>query len=74
MTGKVIDFPGHVDGYDGITCPCGEAWFELSGSPVAKHGAVTFGLDGSITGYHGTPVCIPCGQPAALTPRGGHLT
>lgn len=41
--------------YDGLTCPCGEAWFTLDG-------AVCLTRDGTVTGYSGTLRCVSCGQ------------
>lgn len=43
-------------GYDGITCPCGEAWYALDG-------AVCLDRDGTVTGYSGRLTCVGCGQP-----------
>lgn len=49
---------------DYVTCPCGEAWFELRGNhpQMPEHGAVVLRPDGTISGYAGTPHCVSCGQ------------
>lgn len=47
-----------------VTCPCGEAWFELRRNHprMPEHGAVLIRLDGTIAGYGGTPHCVSCGK------------
>lgn len=49
------------EGYDGLTCPCGGAWFDLRIGP-GRIGAVTLGKDGRVTGYAGVPTCRECGE------------
>lgn len=49
---------GGEDGYDGLVCGCGEAWFALHG----RGSAVCLGPDGEITGYSGTLKCVSCGK------------
>ena len=44
--------------YDGGTCHCGSAWFDL-----ADDGKFTVDQRGIVTGYSGTPVCAECGDP-----------
>lgn len=51
---------------DHAACVCGEAWFELRGSPTGN-GAVCMTPDGAVTGYAGTPCCIGCGVPYSPT-------
>jgi hypothetical protein len=48
-------------GYEGIMCPCGDAWFTLG-----PDGAVVLDVDGTVSGYVGTPRCMSCGAVAAL--------
>ena len=52
------DRQSREEGYDGITCACGEAWFTLTGEGAA----VCLGPDGAITGYAGTFMCTSCGK------------
>lgn len=47
--------------YDGITCGCGEAWFELRGSPESPTVGVCLGPDGELAGYAGVLYCLSCG-------------
>lgn len=51
--------PKNSGSYDGATCRCGEAWFELRGDRVA----VCLTREGSISGHVGHPHCISCGSP-----------
>lgn len=54
---------------DAAACAnCGDQWFTLvSSSDIPT--AVTMSQSGSVTGYHGLPHCVTCGQ--AWSPRGG---
>lgn len=47
--------------YDGGTCSCGSAWFDLADDNGQK-GKFTVDLRGIVTGYSGTPVCADCGE------------
>jgi hypothetical protein len=46
--------PRETDGYDGLTCRCGSAWFHVRG--------VTFAPDGHVTGYAAPVTCLECGE------------
>lgn len=53
--GEVIELHSRTEtGEPYVTCPCGEAWFELEGLVVRS-------VDGRITGYGGTFACSACG-------------
>lgn len=53
--GEVIEMHSRTEtGEPYVTCPCGEAWFELNG-------AVVLAADGRITGYSGVFACTSCG-------------
>lgn len=49
---NVIQFPAPDDGYDGITCACGSAWFRAHGVNVNR--------EDRITGYTLPLRCIEC--------------
>lgn len=54
--GEVIELHNRTEtGEPYVSCPCGEAWFELEGLVVR-------GVDGRITGYSGAFVCSACGS------------
>lgn len=50
--GKLIQFPAPDDGYDGVTCRCGSAWFRADGVNVK---------DDRVTGYTVPLECVECG-------------
>ncbi|WP_152626490.1 hypothetical protein [Streptacidiphilus carbonis] len=45
--------------YDGLMCPCGDAWFVLRTDDGP--GAVVLDSEGTVTGYSGVPHCMSCG-------------
>lgn len=52
--------------YDGVTCGCGDAWFELRPGPKSPTAAICLDKDGAVTGYAGVPHCMSCGTAVAL--------
>ena len=54
-----------MDTYDGATCACGSAWFQLVGDGGTEGTAGLVALDerGVIIGYAGQLVCAECARP-----------
>lgn len=66
MPDNVIEGPwtaAQRDGYDGMVCACGEAWFRLWMPPEDELGPVVVAQEnGAVTGYRGFLKCIVCGK------------
>lgn len=61
MAAEIVDIASRRSEYDGLVCPCGEAWFVLDrdGAP----GAVTVDRHLHVTGFAGVLKCNACGLP-----------